>query len=159
MDMYTNRQAPGDQAARVLVSIPTSALAQKTGAAPITLSANLGAPVEPGRRIALALGDMPKSDADPAQYWIEYRHTSRFDQQINTPVGGMPDLPTEGVVVLHEVSFITQGYNGLHSFVRDWKGAQSGQRLPIPALGVAVQVEAVDIHGPSVVVSIVLRND
>lgn len=62
-----------------VVGIPPSALAQNTGAALTTLSANHGAPPEPGRRIALALGDIPGQVGDPAQYWIEYRHTSRFD--------------------------------------------------------------------------------
>lgn len=67
---------------------------------------------------------------------------------------GVPDMPAEGVVVLHEVSFITQRCSGLHSHVRGWVGAQGGQRLPIPALGVAVRVVDVDVRGPSVVVAI-----
>jgi hypothetical protein len=138
-----------------VVGIPPSALAQNTGAALTTLFANHGAPPEAGRRIALALGDIPRQVGDPAQYWIEYRHTSRFDQQINAPViTGVPDMPTEGVMVLHEVSFITQRCSGLHSYVRGWVGAQSGQRLPIPVLGVAVRVVDVDVRGPSVVVAI-----
>jgi hypothetical protein len=78
-----------------------------------------------------------------------------LDQQINAPVvTGVPDMPVEGVVVLHEVSFITQRCSGLHSYVRGWVGAQSGQSLWIPALGVAVSVKAVDGSGPSVAVAI-----
>jgi hypothetical protein len=136
-----------------VASVPTNALAQNTGAALTTLFANHGAPPEPGRRIALALGDLPGRVGDPAQYWIEYRHTSRFDQQINAPVvSGVPDLPSEGVVVLHEVSFITQRCSGLHSYVRGWVGALGGQRLSIPALQVGVRVVDVNVAGPSVVV-------
>lgn len=135
--------------------IPPSSLAQNTGAALIILFANHGAPPEPGRRIALALGDIPGQAGDPAQYWVEYRHTSHFDQQINAPVEtGVPDMPTEGVVVLHEVSFINQRCSGLHSYVRGWVGAQSGQRLPIPTLGVSVRVVDVDSNAPSVTVAI-----
>lgn len=138
-----------------VIGISLDALAQNTGAALITLFANQGAPPEAGRRIALALGNIPSQVGDPAQYWIEYRHTSRFDQQINAPViTKIPDLPTEGGIVLHEVSFITDRCSGLHSFVRGWTGAQSGQRLPISALGVAVRVVDVDFRGPSVVVAI-----
>jgi hypothetical protein len=142
-----------------VAGIPPGALAQNTGAALITLFANHGAPPEPGRRIALALGDIPGRVSDPAQYWIEYRHTSRFDQQINAPVvTGVPDMPAEGVVVLHEMKFVSytnpRSYTGLHSYVRGWVGAQGGQRLPIPALGVAVRVVDVDVRGPSVAVAI-----
>jgi hypothetical protein len=138
-----------------VVRIPPDALAQNTGGALITLFANHGAPSEPGRRIALALGDIPGQVSDPAQWWIEYRHTSRFDQQINAPVvTGVPDLPADGVMVLHEVSFITERCSGLHSYVRGWVGAQGGQRLAIPALQVAVRVVDVNVQGPSVVVAI-----
>ncbi len=40
------------------------------------------------------------------------------------------------------------------AYVRAWVGAQGGQRLPVPALGVAVEVVDVDVGGPSVVVAI-----
>jgi hypothetical protein len=138
-----------------VAGIPQDALGQHIGSALITLSANRGAPSEPAHRVALALGTVPSRVGDPAQYWIEYRHTSHFDQQINAPVvSGVPDMPKEGVVVLHEVSFISQRCNGLHSYVRAWVGAQGGNLLPIPALGVAVRVVDVDPRSPSVVVAI-----
>jgi hypothetical protein len=46
-----------------VVGIAASALAQNTGAAAITLFANHGAPPEPGRHIALTLGDIPRRSA------------------------------------------------------------------------------------------------
>ena len=138
-----------------VVGIAPSDLPENTGAALITLSANQGAPTVQGRRIALAIGDVPQRVGDRAQYWVEYRHTSRFDKEINVQVAtGVPDLPIEGVVVLHEVSFITSRCSGLHSFVRGWVGAQINNQLPIPAYGVAVRV--VDVHpsDPALVVTI-----
>jgi hypothetical protein len=138
-----------------VIGVPRDALAQNIGAALMTLFANQGAPAEAGRCIALALGDIPGHVGDPAQYWIEYRHTSRFDQQINAPVTThVPDMPTEGVMVLHQVDFLSNRSTGLHSYVLAWVGAQSGQRLKIPALGVTVRVVEVDVRAPSVVVTI-----
>lgn len=136
-----------------VVEIPQSDLAQNIGA-PITIFANHGLPTV-DHPIVLTLGRIPGKVGDAAQYWIEYRHTSRFDQQIHAPVvTGVPDMPNEGVVVLHEVSFLAERCTGLHSYVRGWTGAQSGQQLQVPALGVAVRVVAVDAAVPSVVVAI-----
>jgi hypothetical protein len=140
-----------DYAANV-AGIPTSAIAQNTGAAITTIFANQGAP-PPGsdRRIALAVGDVPKTTGDPAQYWIEYRHPSGFDRKITEPVvTHVPDMPQEGVVVLHEVSFLAARCTGLHSYVRKGVGAVAGNRLEVPAFGVAVRVIAVDATKPLV---------
>jgi hypothetical protein len=136
--------------------IPRSDLAQNTGAALISISANQGAP-PPGspQKIALALGDLPSGTSDPAQYWIEYRHPSRFDRRINIPSkAAAPDLPVEGVVVLHEVSYIPGGRPDLHSYVRDWVGARSNKRLNVPALGVAVRVVQVNVAQRGVILTI-----
>jgi hypothetical protein len=138
-----------------VVAISTRSLPERIGGAPITLVANHGAPPGPTARVALALGDIPLGTNDPAQYWIEYRHTSRFDHRIDTPVAtGIPDMPRAGVVVLHEVSFITQRCSGLHSYVRSWVGAETGETLSIPTMDVAVRVVDVDVSVPSVVLAI-----
>jgi hypothetical protein len=124
-----------------------------------TLFANHGAPPDLGRHIALALGDRPSRVGDPPQFWIEYRHTSRFDQQINAPVDThVPDLPTEGVVVLRKVEYLDHSASGrctgLHSYVLNWVGARRDALCPIPALKVAVRVVNVDMNDPSVVLAI-----
>jgi hypothetical protein len=138
-----------------VAAIPPEALAQNTGAALITLFANQGAPLQSGRRVALALGNVPQKVGDPAQYWIEYRHTSRFDQKINADVAsGEVDLPPEGVVVLHQVDYLAQRCTGLHSYVRGWVGAQNGQSLPVPALKVAVRIVEVRPGDPSVTIAL-----
>jgi hypothetical protein len=123
------------------------------------LFANHGAPPDLGRHIALALGDRPSRVSDPPQFWIEYRQTSRFDQQINAPVDThVPDLPTEGVVVLRKVEYLDESSigrcTGLHSYVLNWVGARRDALCPIPALKVAVRVVNVDMNAPSVVLAI-----
>lgn len=139
-----------------VASVTTAAIPENTGAAIVTISANQGAP-PPGapQRIALALGDTPKAVGDPSQYWIEYRHPSRFDRQINMPVStATPDLPGDGVVILHEVSYLVQRCSSLHSYVRGWTGAQIGNRLPVPAFGINVYVVGVNAAGLTVALNL-----
>lgn len=141
---------------RNVAEVPTSNISQFTGGRVITLFANQGAPPpDSNRQIALALGGVPSQLSDPLQYWIEYRHTSRFDRQINAPVvTHVPDAPADGVLVLHEVAFLSARCTGLHSFVRDWTGAIPGNRLAVPSLQVAVRIVAVDRPDRSVIVAI-----
>ena len=109
-----------------------------------SISVNQGAPpLGSQQKIALALGDHPSGIADdPAQYWIEYRHPSRFDRHINIFTSGKQPSP-DGVVVLHEVSYeVTRRCRRvhLHSYVRDWVGARPNVLLNVPALGVTVRI-------------------
>jgi len=146
-----------------VVGIGNDALEENTGAALITIFANQGAPPpDSDRPIALALGNIPTNVGDPSQFWVEYRHPSRWDSTVDKLLGfvpphvpiHVPDLPSEGVVMLHELSRRNDigGCNGNqpHTFLRKYIGVtDSTHLLEIPELGVAVRVVTYDVNEPS----------
>jgi hypothetical protein len=118
-----------------------------------TLDANQGAP-PPGsaNKIAITSGSVPRQTSDPAQIWIEYRHPSGLDRGVDRAVSAAtPDMPPEGVVVLHSVQFDPipvagqrrRCNNSLHSFLTGFIPARPGSVSP-SFLGHVVRVVSVD---------------
>jgi len=144
---------------RNVVEIRADAIAQNAGAAIIALDANQGAPTpESSARIALAFGAIPGGTGDPSQYWIEYRIPRRFDRGVDRPVSTTtPDMPPEGVVVMHEVKFDTGRGPGLHAIVRGWVGARAGNALDLPPYPFRVRIASVDADRQQVSLTILRR--
>jgi len=122
-----------------------------------TLDANQGAPRHGStQRIALTLGDLPQQPGDPSQYWIEYRHPSGFDRNIDRSApDASPDYPPEGVLVLHEVEFLAARCVDLHGYLRATVAAAVGMTLPVKA-GLSLRVDQVDATRQRVELSVVL---
>jgi hypothetical protein len=132
---------------RNVVELPRDpiALAARIGTT-VTLAANQGAPT-PGspEAVALTFGGIPQGANDPSQYWVEYRRPRRFDRGVDRPVStDTPDMPPEGVVVIHEVRFDLGRGVGLHAMVRGWTGASTGNFLALPWTSQQLLITGVD---------------
>lgn len=110
------------------------------------LSCNAGAPpAGDGRRIAIAVGDIPQRAGDRAQAWVEYRRPEGFDRGIASPRRAAPDLPASGGIVVHSVGFgSTRCPAALRATVTSWHPAVVGQSVPLPGYNQTLQVTSVD---------------
>jgi hypothetical protein len=135
-----------------VIEMPISALEQNAGGAIITLDVNHGAPPSGStRRIALAIGTIP-TGPNEAQFWVEYRHPSRFDLTIDADVAtGAPDVSKDGALLLHEVQFNygAKVLNQLHSRIVQWSDAKQNSTMTV-GFGYRVRVADVDPMGQRV---------
>lgn len=98
------------------------------------LNANQGAPpFGSDNKIALTLGGFPTTATDPPQFWVEYRHPSGFDSDINRPGPHFnPDLPAAGVLIVRTVQILNPRCPGsLHSYLQAFVGAAPGNTLVV----------------------------
>lgn len=119
-------------------------LAHARGAT-FVLDANQGAPrFGSTSRVALTSGPIPQRVGDPAQYWVEYRHPSGDDRGINrASASANPDLPTEGVLMVHKVEMLSARCTDLHAYLRNTVGAKQGNTLRVNA-ALSFRVSEVD---------------
>jgi hypothetical protein len=134
-------------------NIQFNSLGEPTGTLTGSLYANQGAPpVRSPKKIALTIGGIPQTTEDPPQYWIEYRLPYGFDLGICRPVSTtVNDLPPEGVLVLHKVSF----EGTLHSYVIDWIAVKKDNILKLPESTYVIKITNLDLDNPQVFYSLV----